>query len=330
MFGVQKWKNHSGNADAGQYVYGHHWALLGIIGKFFDKRFIFFPVIMRLITGQTAPWQWICGDNGIQQMTFWDVVHAMVSEFQSWISLETRVVADAYFSNHSFIDPLMKKGVGVITRLRSNAVANIDIEQPTVKKKGRPRKKGKQIKVVDLVNMVPEQEVEVLLYGKMQKMQVYVKDLWMLDLPQKVRTVVVKTKRKTLAFICTDLTIGAKEIIEIYGSRFSIEICIRDMKTNLGLEDYQCQNYYGTLRFLQIVIVAYNIGKMLLLNSTNCNWLKVDGTSDKNWVSLLSFNWLKYGIRKYALEKIVFQDSAECLDSMKNTNIKEALIDMAA
>lgn len=92
MFGVQKWKNHSGNADSGQYIYGHHWGLLGLIGKFFDKRFIFFTVLMRLITGKTAPWQWMCGVKGTQQMTFWDVVHAMTYEFQTWLGLEIRIV----------------------------------------------------------------------------------------------------------------------------------------------------------------------------------------------------------------------------------------------
>lgn len=102
------------------------------------------------------------------------------------------------------------------------------------------------------------------------------------------------------------------------------------MKTNLGLEDYQFQNFYGTLRYLHLVMVAYNVGKMLLLNAANYNWLKVGDNIDKSWVSLLSFNWLKYGLRKYALEKIVLGDSAECSDSLKKSGIKDALIDMAA
>ena len=70
MFGVQKWNNHSGNADAGQYIGGHHWGILGIIGKFFDKRYICFPLLMRIITGKKANWQWICGENGLEKSTF--------------------------------------------------------------------------------------------------------------------------------------------------------------------------------------------------------------------------------------------------------------------
>lgn len=330
MFGTHKWKNHIGNADAGQYVSGHHWGLLGIIGKFFDRRYICFPLSKRIITGKTVNAQWICGEKEIQRMTFWDVVHAMILEINQSIGYEVRVVVDAYFSNNSFIAPLMSKGIAVISRLRGNAVAYLDFEQPAVKKRGRPRKKGKKIKVFDIKGMVPAQEIEVLLYGKMQKVEVHIKDLWMLDLPQKVRTVLVKSSKGIVALISTDLTLGAKEIIEIYGSRFSIEICIREMKSSLGLEDYQFHSFYGILRYVHLVILAYNIGKMLLLDATNHKWLKVDEGTDKSWVSSLSFNWLKYVLRKYALEKIVLGDSAEYRDSHKNSEAKEALLDFAA
>ena len=66
--GVQKWNNHSGNADAGQYICGHHWGLLGMVGKFFDKKFLCFPLLMRIITGKKANWQWIAGEKGIEKM----------------------------------------------------------------------------------------------------------------------------------------------------------------------------------------------------------------------------------------------------------------------
>lgn len=239
MFGTQKWKNHSGNADAGQYVSGHHWGVLGIRGKFFDRRYICFPLLMRIITGKAVNYQWICGEKGIQRMTFWDIVQAMILEINQWLGYEVRIVVDAYFSNNSFIAPLMTKGIAVISRLRANAVAYLDFEQPVVKKRGRPRKKGERIKVFDIKGMVAAQEVEVLLYGKIQKVEVYVKDLWMLELPQKVRTVLVESSKGMIALISTDLSLGAKEIIEIYGARFSIEICIREMKSSLGLEDYR-------------------------------------------------------------------------------------------
>lgn len=66
----------------------------------------------------------------------------------------------------------MERGVAVITRLRGNAVAYLDFEQPAVKKRGRLRKKGNRIKVFDIKSMVQAHEVEVLLYGKKQKVEI--------------------------------------------------------------------------------------------------------------------------------------------------------------
>lgn len=77
-------------------------------------------------------------------------------------------------------------------------------------------------------------------------------------------------------------------------------------------------------------MTAYNIDKTLLLDAAELKWLKIDEETDKNWVSGLSFNWLKYGLRKYALEKIVLEDSAEYSDSLKKRGIKEALLDFAS
>jgi len=37
---------------------------------------------------------------------------------------------------------------------------------------------------------------------------------------------------------------------------------------------------------------------------------------------------LKYGLRKYALEKIVLEDSAEYLGSLKKSGVKDALLNM--
>lgn len=52
MFRMQKWNNHSCNAGAGQYIYGNHRGLLGLVGKFFDKKFLCFQLFMKIIAGK--------------------------------------------------------------------------------------------------------------------------------------------------------------------------------------------------------------------------------------------------------------------------------------
>jgi hypothetical protein len=68
MIGVQKWEEKkNGNKKR---IDGHHWTIAGLICQL-TKRFIFFPIIMRLISGKLHPyvlWQerkrqgeWISG-----------------------------------------------------------------------------------------------------------------------------------------------------------------------------------------------------------------------------------------------------------------------------
>jgi len=65
MPGVQFWKDHSGNADRGERIRGHHWAILGLIA--FSQQWGWFfclPLLMQLISGQLNPFMFIVDPQG--------------------------------------------------------------------------------------------------------------------------------------------------------------------------------------------------------------------------------------------------------------------------
>ncbi|SHK63275.1 transposase [Paramaledivibacter caminithermalis] len=148
ILGIQKWKNHSGNADKGEYITGHHLGVLGIIGSFLSQKFLCFPLLFRLISGKSNPCQFVSDTDGkTRPMSFWDNAHATLFQFAKWASKHTvRVVVDAYFSNKSFIQPLLdrKNPIHMITKLKCNTIGYLDPETPKIKKQGRPRKRGKK------------------------------------------------------------------------------------------------------------------------------------------------------------------------------------------
>ncbi|WHH57920.1 transposase [Petroclostridium sp. X23] len=154
----------------------------------------------------------------------------------------------------------------------------------------------------------------------------------MLKLSKKVRTVVLHTnKGKLMALISTDTTLTAAQIIEIYGSRFSIELAIRDVKQYLGFGEYQHHSLLPVLRFLHTVGIAYNIGKIVLIKYGKCKWLNITSdTGDTPWVSELSFSKLRYCLRKYALGKLVFADSAPEAEQHEIVLDKDAIVDFVA
>ncbi|WP_242867426.1 IS701 family transposase [Thermotalea metallivorans] len=335
ILGIQKWNNHSGNADKGEYIIGHHWGILGLIGSFLSKRFLCFPLIFWLISGKSNPCQWICDTNGIAKpMNFWNNVHAALFQFADWACKYTvRVVVDAYFSNKSFIQPLLDREnpIHVITKLKSNAVGYLDPEKPKTKKQGRPRKKGQKVKILNLIKTEPTQLVSVCLYGEIKTIEVVVKDLLLLDLDRKVRVVVAKIGSSVTALISTDMTLTPAQIIEIYSARFSIEVAIRDMKQHLGLGDYQHQSLLPTFRFVHLVAVAYSIGKIALLKYSNSSWLHTyDNQGDTPWTSELSFKRLRICLRRFSLEKLVFSKTALDQEVEKNTSVKDAILSIAS
>ena len=101
MFGVQKWHDSSSNPDRGATIKGHHWGILGILSKWMN-RWLCWPIMLRLITTEG---QWKQGENGIEPMTFWDLVHSMIYHLQSLINYSLIVIADAYFSKAPFLNP---------------------------------------------------------------------------------------------------------------------------------------------------------------------------------------------------------------------------------
>lgn len=122
MLGIQKWKDHSGNADRGAKLKGHHWGLLGFISRDANSpRYWCWPTKMRLISGKLNPFQFIVDPEGnARRADFWDGVLPLILELKQQMETSlVRVVADAYFCKVPFLEPLSSRGIPVITRMRA-------------------------------------------------------------------------------------------------------------------------------------------------------------------------------------------------------------------
>ncbi len=67
--------------------------------------------------------------------------------------------------------------IHVITRLKRNAIGYEDPEISQIPKRGRPRKRGKKVKVVDLFKTESRHSLTVRLYGETQTIEAVVSDL---------------------------------------------------------------------------------------------------------------------------------------------------------
>jgi hypothetical protein len=254
MFGVQKWKQ---GDNENNYIIGHHWAIAGLISRF-ANRFICYPIMARMISGLKNPSHFVCSSEGVYPMTFWDTIFAVILQTRQFLeNFNFRVVVDAYFANSTFINPMIDEGIHVITRWRKDGVG-WDDPQPQYgkRKRGRPKKYGIQHKLSNLLNAFTPELILVHVYGQLSRVAVVTRDMWLRDMNQKVRVVVVGSNKDPIILASTDLTLSSAEIIEIYSSRFSIEIAIRELKQHFGFGDYQCTTPLSIFRFVNLSCVS--------------------------------------------------------------------------
>ncbi|MCF6284589.1 MAG: transposase [Candidatus Hydrogenedentes bacterium] len=140
-------------------------------------------------------------------------------------------VADAYYAAAKIIHGLLAEGNHLITRVKKNAVAFEPVaEAEGAKKRGRPRKYGRKVKLADLFertqNMV---EAKSPVYGeKGVVIQIASYDLLWRNVGLPVRfVVVIHPTRGKILLMCTDLNLSAIEILRIYSLRFKIEVSFK-------------------------------------------------------------------------------------------------------
>jgi hypothetical protein len=316
MLAVQRWHKHSGNADQLSSITGHHWGIIGLIVKH-PIRYICLPILARLIAGNKNQQMWISGSEGTRPADFWDCVVALVFELKTYLpnTLQLRIVADAYFSKAPFINPLLEHGIHLISRLRKDAIGwdQMQVETTLPRKRGRPKTKGKIWKLVDLLKL-PRQPIDALIYGELKTLQVVVRDVYLRDVKKLVRVVAIETATKPLLLVCTDLTLSAQQIVEIYGSRFSIELTIRDLKQHFGFGDYQCYSTIAFLRFVFLSCVSFCLWMLLLIENNDSIFLNFPADKSFHSESLLSFCRLKRVVKKFVCSRIIFRKSANLAD----------------
>lgn len=324
MIGVQRWKDHSGNADRGERIWGHHWAILGLIG--FSKkwgRYLCLPLLMQLISGQLNPSLFVVDPAGVATIaTFWDSVHPLVFQLHQHLDgAALRVVADAYFSKAPFINPLLEKGIDVVSRLRKDAVGWDD---PTPDQRS-DAKRGKKWKLAQLLTHLPVEGVEVLLYGQVVTVHAVCWQVWLRDISKKVKVVVIEGLKEPIILVSTDFSLSMAQIIEIYGARFTIELAIRDLKEHFGLADYQCYLTIAIHRFVHLACVVFCLYRLIQWDAPS-DWLP----PVPNGTSPVSFTYLRHRLQHCIISRILSPKFGEIPKSKDSQTELDAILRIMA
>lgn len=174
------------------------------------------------------------------------------------ISSVTRYLAvDGYFMKKEFIYPLIKQGLHIITKARSDA--NLMYRFNGKQKSGRGRKRLYDGKIN--VNSIDKRRIP-LCYED-ENLKVYAGVVYCVLLKQFVLAAFVYygDKQKPEIIISTDTEMDAMTICKYYGLRFQIEFLIRDAKQHAGLEDCMARDEQKLSTHFNIAMSVVSVAK---------------------------------------------------------------------
>lgn len=310
MPGVKKIFQGSQNNSKPPYIFGHSCQGLGLLVKA-GLSYLCVPLIHRIHEG-------LGQRRGSIVMRAIDLINCCGLK-------GAYLVADAYYYCGAFAAELLKKGIFIVTRVKRNAVAFY----PPKKRRlgaGRPAKYGKKVKLKNLFKGPGWQQIEVSLYGKLKTALVKEVVLLSKSFTAPVKYVLVKIGNSRIILASNDLELSAKEIIEIYGKRFKIEVSFKAMIHQIGgyayrfwsasvdrsrdskveKRDPRKEHAYHT--YIQISLIAHGLLNYLSVVHSELVWMSLktwvrtirEGIVPSEWIvqqvllkEVSNFSWLR-------------------------------------
>ena len=183
-----------------------------------------------------------------------EVIEKHISDL---LSVTRYLAVDGYFMKKEFINPLLKEGLHIVTKARSDA--NLMYIFKGKQKTGKGRKKLYDGKI-DIKNI--DKRRLPCCYSD-EQMKVYAGVVYCVLLKRTVLAAFIYygEKQKPEIIICTDTDMAEMTMCKYYGLRFQIEFLIRDAKQHTGLEDCMARDEQKLHSHFNIAMTTVSIAK---------------------------------------------------------------------
>ena len=236
---VHRMRQESDTQSKAEFIFGHCWGAVGVLIGSADK-LACLPLMTQIQDGLKGLTQWKEAD--VKDETMITRLYKNAIACAAHLQCNCRFLADRAFLSETGLKLIDEYNAAseytlhVITKCRNTVVGYQEPEAPPVGKKGRPRKKGDSIWLVNLFKTRKKdfkQEV-MTIYGEEKMVKYLMIDLlWKPGYYKKLRFVlsVIDGNLKHI-LVTDDLTLTAREVIEGYSVRFRIETMFRTMSQN--------------------------------------------------------------------------------------------------
>ena len=252
-------RNPAPSPDGSKFVYGHIWVTISAIARHQNFGTIGLPLKALVYVKDKD-----IKDTGLsfQSKT------QQAAELAKWaVNLCKRLgkrlllVTDGGYTRASFLKPVVKQGAVIITRLRKDAVLYDELKQPAKRKRGRPRKYGDRIKLSDAAKRQDGWfKIKVTVYGKQEVKDVKIFKALYKPAGCMVQVLIVRERSDSFrAFMCTDLSLCAAQILEAVADRFAIEQNFKDLKEIEGAGQQQVRTIGGNIGAFNLNLWLHSI-----------------------------------------------------------------------
>jgi len=231
MPAVKKLHQQSDSNTKPEYIFGHSCQAVAVLAQALSSVFAI-PLACRIHEGVVF--------SNRDKRTLLDKMILLVNALG--VPEPFYFVADAYYASGNIVRGLLAEGNHLVTRVKRNSVAYYPATpSETPRRRGRPRKYGKKIKVASLLKNTRQlQEAASPVYGEENvTIRFRTADLLWRPVGIRVRFVAVDHPRRgTILLMSTDLNLSPREIIRIYGLRFKIEVSFKQALRVIGAYAY--------------------------------------------------------------------------------------------
>lgn len=216
------------------------------------------------IVRQGRPPKYIAGMKNPNSLTA-HYLRVLAQERDALLKISNLIVADAFFAKESFVSGVTMLGFHLTSRFRSDVSLKYLYKGPKSGKKGRPKEvDGK----VDLKNLRTDYFEEVTYEeGDGKAATLYTAVVRATSMKRDVRVVIVdcmepgKKTQTRKVFFSTDIDMSAKDIMDIYRTRFQIEFLLRDSKQYTGLTHCQSRQKEALAFHFNMSLTAINVAR---------------------------------------------------------------------
>ena len=310
------------------FSFGHSWVVLSlhVWFPFAPQKTWALPVLVRLYrkrkTSKRAP-----GRKGKpekkqtgqatekQYRTRPQLALEMIQIVAGWLGpRKLRVLGDSEYAGGS-ISRLLPANAELISRMTMKA-ALFETPPAPAAGRGRRRKKGRRLPSPEQMAQDPGRswiKTTVRIYGRKVKVCYQSIDaLWYPSAgPRLLRIVVVRDPRGHRRDDCffSDLTLQPPQILETFALRWPLEVCFRDVKQFLGLEDPQ--NRVSPRHSANCPLVFYIYDLVLLWHAQAGNLFTSKSAIERPWYNrktTVSFEDILRNLRQATWQEKIFSD----------------------